>query len=140
MIQSNARNYNGCCFLQVCSHIIQSVHTEMLRMKEEWEATSSKPTPPKPSRQMSMDPSTSEAGIADSYCYELLSMLIGLSQSEVGCAFLSEQEKLIQDLVTLLHVATVRIQMQVCVCVCCNCLVPKVIAGYITDVGDHKVG
>ena len=45
-------------------------------------------------------------------------MLIGLSQSEVGCAFLAEQEKLIQDLFTLLHVTTVRIQMQVCVLTC----------------------
>lgn len=84
-------------------------------MKEEWEAASSKPPPPKPSRQTSTDPSSSEGGVADTYCYELLSMVIGLSQSEVGCAFLSEQEKLIKDLVTLLHVATVRIQMQVSV-------------------------
>ena len=83
-------------------------------MKEEWEATSSKPPPPKPSRQTSSDPGPSEGGVADTYCYELLSMLIGLSQSEVGCAFLSEQEKLIKDLFTLLHVTTVRIQMQVC--------------------------
>ena len=85
----------------------------MQRMKEEWEATSSKPPPPKPSRQTSSEPGPSEGGIADTYCYELLSMLIGLSQSEVGCAFLSEQEKLITDLFILLHVTTVRIQMQV---------------------------
>ena len=85
-------------------------------MKEEWEAASSKPPPPKPSRQTSTEPGPSEGGVADTYCYELLSMLIGLSQSEVGCAFLSEQEKLIKDLFTLLHVTTVRIQMQVCLC------------------------
>ena len=83
-------------------------------MKEEWEAASSKPPPPKPSRQLSTaDPSPPEGGVADTYCYELLSMLTGLSQSELGCAFLSEQEKLIKDLFTLLHVTTVRIQMQV---------------------------
>lgn len=97
----------------MCSHIVRSVHTEMQRMKEEWEATSSKAPPPKPSRQTSSEPGPSEGGVADTYCYELLSMLIGLSQSEVGCAFLSEQEKLITDLFILLHVTTVRIQMQV---------------------------
>ena len=90
----------------------------MLRMKEEWEATASNLPAPKPSRQTSSEPSSSEGGVADTYCYELLSMLIGLSQSEVGCAFLAEQEKLIQDLFTLLHVTTVRIQMQVCVLTC----------------------
>ena len=82
-------------------------------MKEEWEATANSLPPPKPSRQTSSDPAPSEGGVADTYCYELLSMLIGLSQSEVGCAFLAEQERLIQDLFTLLHVTTVRIQMQV---------------------------
>ena len=95
-------------------------------MKEEWEATASKQLPPKPSRQQSSEPSasTSDSGAtegSDTYCYELLTMMIGLSQSEAGCGFLSEQESLVQDLFTLLHVATMRIQLQVCgVCeLCC---------------------
>lgn len=83
-------------------------------MKEEWEAVSSKPPPPKPSRQTSIEPSSPEGGKgSDTYCYELLSMLLGLSQSERGCAFLAEQEMLLQDLFTLLHIASVRIQFQV---------------------------
>ena len=102
--------------IQVCVHIIDSVHTEMVRMKEEWEATCIK-TPPtsKANKQPSVESSTSDSSEqeSDSYCFELLSMLIGLSQSEVGCGFLSEQNKLIHDLFTLLHVATLRIQLQV---------------------------
>jgi len=106
-------------FLQVCLHIIQSVHTEMLRMKEEWESTCSKPQSPKSSKQLASELSTiststsSEEKESDNYCYELLSMLLGLSQSEVGCGFLSEQSKLTEDLFTLLHVGSARIQQQV---------------------------
>ena len=107
-------------------HVIQSVHTETQRMKEEWEAMVAKGPPPKLSRQGS----TVEAPIAegegrgsDTYCYELLSMMIGLSQSDVGCGFLSQQEKLVQALFSLLHIATSRMQLQVCVRVCvCVCL------------------
>ena len=87
----------------------------MERMKEEWETAASKPPPPKPSRQTSAEPAVAEAvgKSSDTYCYELLSMLIGLSQSDVGCGFLSEQEKLVQDLFTMLHTASTRIQLQV---------------------------
>lgn len=98
-------------------HIIDSVHTEMIHMKEEWEVALTKtPSPPKvAAKQMSVEPSSndnSEQQDSDSYCFELLSMLIGLSKSEVGCGFLSEQNKLVHDLFTLLHVATQRIQLQ----------------------------
>ena len=98
-------------------HIIQSVHTEMECMKEEWETAASKPAHRKPSWQTSTEPPLVEAigKSLDTYCYELLSMLIGLSQSEMGCAFLAEQENLVQDLFTMLHTTTTRIQLQVCV-------------------------
>ena len=101
-------------YVQVCEHIIQSVNTETSRMKEEWEALIANPPPPKPTRQMSMEVVPDLDKGSDTYCYELLSMLIGLSQSEVGCGFLAVQDKLIQDLFTLLHVGTVRLQLQVC--------------------------
>ena len=98
----------------MCVHIIQSVNTETVRMKDEWETVSSSPPPPKPSRQTSIEAAVSEEEkSSDTYCYELLSMLTGLSQSEVGCSFLSEQEKLMQDLFTLLHVGSTRLQLQV---------------------------
>lgn len=87
----------------------------MMRMKDEWEVACSKPPPSKLPKQISMERSTatlSEDQDSDTYCYELLSMLLGLSQSDVGCAFLSEQSKLVLDLFTLLHVASLRIQLQ----------------------------
>ena len=89
-------------------------------MKEEWENSLNK-TPPTPNKPAAAAAAAGGSGSGkqdmeqqelDSYCYELLSMLLGLSQSEVGCSFLSEQDKLVHDLFTLLHVATVRIQMQ----------------------------
>lgn len=83
-------------------------------MKEEWEVACSKP-PSKPTKQIHSEPSSedaSECQASDNYCYELLSMLIGLSQSDVGCGFLSEQSKLVEDLFTLLHVGSERIQLQ----------------------------
>lgn len=101
--------------MKVCLHIIQSVHTEMLRMKDEWDVTCCKPLPTKPAKQVNVEPSSttvSEEQESDTYCYELLSMLLGLSQSDVGCGFLSDQSKLVSDLFTLLHVASLRIQLQ----------------------------
>ena len=87
----------------------------MERIKEEWEVAVSKPAPPKLARQPSSKSLGAEAvaEVSDTYCYELLSMLFGLSQSDVGCAFLAEQEKLVQDLFTLLHASSERVQQQV---------------------------
>ena len=86
----------------------------MLRMKDEWEVACTKAPPPKAAKPVAVEPANSETEQpeSDSYCFELLSMLIGLSQSEVGCNFLSEQNKLVHDLLTLLHVASLRIQLQ----------------------------
>ena len=47
------------------------------------------------------------------YIYELLTMLEGLSQSELGCHYLARQSQLIQDLVSLLHTASGRIKLKV---------------------------
>ena len=95
--------------------MIQSVHAEVERMKEEWETRVSRGPPPKLARQgSSVEPTEAEGSLSsDTYCFELLSMLIGLSQSEIGCGFLSQQETLVQDLFSLLHVATSRMQIQV---------------------------
>lgn len=94
--------------------MIQSVHAEVERMREEWEAKVAKGPPPKLVRQgSSVEPTEGEGGSSDTYCFELLSMLIGLSQSEIGCGFLSQQQTLVQDLFSLLHIATSRMQMQV---------------------------
>ena len=99
---------------------MDSVHTEAQRMKDEWKASTGPSAPPKlPPRQVSHDPSSDPSSVhakgkgPDTYCYELLSMLAGLSQTELGCTFLAEQQELVKDLVSLLHTAPIRIQLQV---------------------------
>ena len=113
----------------VCQHVMASVHTEAEKMKKEWE-TNLKDGPSGgskvqlTSRQMSHEPSSGSEGKGkgtDTYCYELLTMLSGLSQSELGCTFLTEHEQLVKDLVSLLHTATTRIQLKVNIHVQCTC-------------------
>ena len=49
----------------------------------------------------------------DAYCFELLSMVLALSGSGVGRTYLAQQYPLLQDLFSLLHTGTPRIQRQV---------------------------
>ncbi len=105
----------------VCQHVMVSVHSEAEKMKIEWEASikesqslSSKPAVT--NRQSSHDPGLegkTKGGATDTYCYELLTMLSGLSQTELGCTFLAEHSQLVKDLVSLLHTASSRIQHKV---------------------------
>ena len=101
---------------------MDSVHTEAEKMRKEWEANltqggGSAGSKPPASRQTSHDPGGEGKGSkrADTctYCYELLTMLGGLSQSELGCTFLAEKSQLVRDLVSLLHTTTPRIQLKV---------------------------
>ena len=105
----------------VCLHVMDSVHSEAEKMKAEWEATlkesNTLSNKPATNRQTSHDPGleggAKTKGGADTYCYELLTMLSGLSQSELGCTFLAEHSQLVKDLVSLLHTASSRIQLKV---------------------------
>lgn len=107
----------------VCKHIMESLHKEAVRLRNEWEESlKNGPVPSRP------DPSSDGVGGASSsakgpdvYCHELLTMLGGLSKTELGCYYLAEQSQLIQDLMSLLHTASVRVQLQVgVVLVTCN--------------------
>ncbi|XP_032812561.2 E3 ubiquitin-protein ligase MYCBP2 isoform X3 [Petromyzon marinus] len=49
----------------------------------------------------------------DAYCFELLSMVLALSGSNVGRTYLAQQATLLQDLFSLLHTASPRVQRQV---------------------------
>ena len=104
----------------VCQHIMDSVHKETCRIREEWEESLKNPQPQATpsSRQASHDPAYSEEGSGpskgpDAYCSELLTMLSGLSQNELGCTYLANQGQLVQDLTSLLHTASAKIQLQV---------------------------
>lgn len=77
-------------------------------MREEWEhAISSK-------ENANSQPSDDDAS-SDAYCFELLSMVLALSGSNVGRQYLAQQLTLLQDLFSLLHTASPRVQRQVCV-------------------------
>lgn len=70
-------------------------------MKEEWE------------HALLQDTTSDEVHGSDVYCFELVSMVVALSGSSVGRKYLAQQCPLIQDLFSLLHTATPRIQRQV---------------------------
>ena len=98
---------------RVCEHVIKSIHSEAERMKEDWKNKLGKQVKPD---EQDKPPESDEAqgqSSPDTYCFELVSMVMGLCQSEVGRLFLAEQRELIRDLLTLLHVSTTRIQLQV---------------------------
>ncbi|XP_029113894.1 E3 ubiquitin-protein ligase MYCBP2 isoform X4 [Scleropages formosus] len=91
---------------QVCAHIVQAIRTEATRVREEWEhAISSK-------ENANSQPSDEDAS-SDAYCFELLSMVLALSGSNVGRQYLAQQLTLLQDLFSLLHTASPRVQRQV---------------------------
>jgi E3 ubiquitin-protein ligase MYCBP2 len=85
---------------QVCEHIVDSIRSEAERVREEWEAQLN--FPDKPTERLS-----------DTYCFELLSMVLALSGSDVGRAYVAEQYSLLTNLLSLLHTGTARIQCQV---------------------------
>lgn len=79
---------------------------EATRVREEWEhAISSK-------ENANSQPSDEDAS-SDAYCFELLSMVLALSGSNVGRQYLAQQLTLLQDLFSLLHTASPRVQRQV---------------------------
>ncbi|TRY68163.1 hypothetical protein DNTS_006161 [Danionella cerebrum] len=90
---------------QVCAHIVQAIRMEATRVREEWEhAISSK-------ENANSQPSDDDAS-SDAYCFELLSMVLALSGSNVGRQYLAQQLTLLQDLFSLLHTASPRVQRQ----------------------------
>lgn len=103
----NFNPFNYCLyFFKVCAHIVQAIRMEATRVREEWEhAISSK-------ENANSQPSDDDAS-SDAYCFELLSMVLALSGSNVGRQYLAQQLTLMQDLFSLLHTASPRVQRQV---------------------------
>ncbi|XP_028966426.1 E3 ubiquitin-protein ligase MYCBP2 [Galendromus occidentalis] len=85
---------------QVCSHIVATIKKETQRVREEWEVSLSSSSP-----QL--------APQSDAYCFEMLSMVLALSGSSVGRAYLAQQAGLLRDLFSLLHTGSARVQRQV---------------------------
>ena len=91
------------------SNIFQAIRKETIRLREEWEVLLCSPTPV--NSLISENSDVPKA--ADTYCFEMLSMVLALSGSSVGRNYLSHQGGLLKDLLSLLHTGSARVQRQV---------------------------
>lgn len=67
---------------------------------------------PTPANSFVSDNSDGQKAV-DTYCFEMLSMVLALSGSSVGRNYLSHQCSLLKDLLSLLHTGSARVQRQV---------------------------
>lgn len=88
---------------QVIVHIVYAIRKEARRAKQEWDLQA----------VAQEEEHKSESASTDTYCFEMLSMVLALSGSSVGRSYLSQQFGLLKDLLTLLHVGSDRVQRQV---------------------------
>ncbi|XP_055524898.1 E3 ubiquitin-protein ligase highwire isoform X3 [Wyeomyia smithii] len=91
---------------QIIVHIVHAIQKEALRSREEWEHNV----------LCSADNETDfedNLKLNDTYCFEMLSMVLALSGSAVGRSYLSHQHGLLKDLFSLLHTGSDRVQRQV---------------------------
>ncbi|KAF6200677.1 hypothetical protein GE061_005120 [Apolygus lucorum] len=86
---------------QVCVHIVQAIRKEAQVMREEWET------------RLCSAATNAGSEAPDTYCFEMLSMVLALSGSAVGRSYLAHQHALLADLLTLLHTGSARVQRQV---------------------------
>lgn len=103
---------------QVIVHIVHAIRKETHRAREEWEilntATYANQTVAGAVNVDEKSDSSSENSRApDTYCFEMLSMVLALSGSTVGRSYLSHQHGLLKDLLSLLHTGSDRVQRQV---------------------------
>lgn len=87
-----------------CSHLSDDCHNSYLRYIQ------SNDSPP----DRLFTASRHEDAIpVDAYIFELLSLVLALSGSDVGCSYLAIQENLFFDILTLLHTSSDRVKRQV---------------------------
>lgn len=108
--------YTIITIFKVCSHIVAAIRKESLSAREEWECrlagfTDAIATLNQATRN-SVATTPSEAA-SDTYCFEMLSMVLALSGSSVGRLHLAQQHGLLSDLMGLLHTGSPRVQRQV---------------------------
>ncbi|KAI5730737.1 hypothetical protein M8J76_016854 [Diaphorina citri] len=89
---------------QVCCHIVDAIRKEAAACKEDWEVRL---------HAASASSNTTSSDFQDTYCFEMLSMVLALSGSPVGRCYLSQQHDLVNDLFILLHTGSPRVQRQV---------------------------
>lgn len=87
---------------------MQAIRKETVRAREEWESSLSCETLGTPGT-----PEEGHHSAPDTYCFEMLSMVLALSGSAVGRAHLAQQDHLLRHLLSLLHTGSARVQRQV---------------------------
>lgn len=107
---------------QVIVHIVHAIKKEAHRAKEEWEIVNlancfkdahANTTSATSTGDPKSESSSERYRAPDTYCFEMLSMVLALSGSVVGRSYLSHQYGLLKDLLTLLHTGSDRVQRQV---------------------------
>lgn len=107
---------------QVIVHIVHAIRKETVRAKDEWEAANTtmafedrenNAQLPLASSEHKSESASENSRAPDIYCFEMLSMVLALSGSAVGRSYLSNQHGLLNDLLTLLHTGSDRVQRQV---------------------------
>lgn len=101
---------------QALLHIVKEIHLESARVLDDWKAM----------LMFNDDNNNMNNGELtlfnsklintesnDSYCFELLSLVLALSGSNVGQEYLSQQKELFYDILTLLHTSSDRVKRQV---------------------------
>ncbi|XP_068159965.1 LOW QUALITY PROTEIN: E3 ubiquitin-protein ligase highwire [Drosophila tropicalis] len=115
---------------QVIVHIVHAIKKEAQRAKEDWEMNNlahahmqlghqqqqqqqQEQQQPIPPSVPATESSSERSRAPDTYCFEMLSMVLALSGSVVGRSYLSQQHGLLRDLLGLLHTGSDRVQRQV---------------------------
>lgn len=107
---------------QVIVHIVHAIRKEAQRAKEDWELANlahvlkqspQQQTAPALAASASCESTPERSRAPDTYCFEMLSMVLALSGSVVGRSYLSQQHGLLRDLLGLLHTGSDRVQRQV---------------------------
>ncbi len=93
---------------QVCAHIVQAIKKETAKFRDDWEVSLCSGADEGAAAAAADIPPTS-----DTYCFEMLSLVLALSGSTVGRTYLAQQFGLVFDLLSLLHTGSGRIQRQV---------------------------
>lgn len=108
---------------QVIVHIVHAIKKEAQRAKEDWEIVNlsngfkethvANTTSSASAGEPKSESSSERCRAPDTYCFEMLSMVLALSGSAVGRSYLSHQHGLLKDLLSLLHTGSDRVQRQV---------------------------
>lgn len=124
---------------QVIVHIVHAIKKEVRRAKEDWDAVNLTITLRDPNgtgsnneKDSKMDGASERSRTPDTYCFEMLSMVLALSGSVVGRSYLSHQHGLIKDLLSLLHTGSDRVQRQVTALL--RRILPEISPGTFADI------